>query len=148
LEQLVRQALAEAQVRLSGQAVAVLGLQVDAPLHEPSGVSVSPLQVAVPHAVPTARTRQAPPPLHSPSRPQALEVSAAHSSSGSSPEGMPTQRPELCPVFSLEHALQVPSHSFSQHTSSTQKPERHCLSAVQAWPSVSWLWQVSSSSSQ
>lgn len=139
----MRHALLDAQVRFPAQFLGVPASHDEAPSQEPAGVSVRPLQEALPQVVPTARTRHCPPPLQEPSVPQLLPDSTAHSLSGSCAAGTGTQRPESCPVLACEQAWQVPGQLFSQHTPSTQAPERHALLPEQAEPSVFLFWQTS-----
>jgi hypothetical protein len=99
-----------------------LTLMMDAPSHVP-GL----------HTVPGACLRQAPAPLHDPSRPQ-VETSALGQTfpdRGGRPFGTNEQVPGDWGVL---HALHVSVHAPLQQTPSTQKPLWQSPAQPQAWP--------------
>jgi hypothetical protein len=97
----------------------------------PTGVDVETLQEAVPQLVPAGAGRQAPAPLHVPSRPQGGAGGQAPCRSAA-PAGMGAHVPAV-PVTLQDR--QVPQLADEQQTPSTQFPLSHSAGAAQIWPS-------------
>lgn len=112
------------------------GWQLPVPSHRLASVFVYPVHVCVEQIVPETYFRHAPVPSHIPSSPQLVEPSSPHSLSGSLPPVTGRHRPLPCPVFGCAHAWHVPAHADSQHTPSTQNPDRQLTAAVQVAPTA------------
>jgi hypothetical protein len=96
-----------------------------------AGCSAPALQESVPQVVATAYLRQAPTPLHWPSRPQVIAPSSAHWPSGSVPSGTFRHVPSL-PATAQD--LHVPVHVAEQQRPCAQIAELHSASAPHAAP--------------
>jgi hypothetical protein len=107
--------------------------QTPAPSHVRCGVSVDPTHVPAAHWVPAAQLRQAPMPLHMPSRPQLVDAVAGHCVAGVGAVPLATllQVPTV-PV--MLHDLHVPVQAWLQQTPCAQKPESHSFAIVQLAP--------------
>jgi hypothetical protein len=97
-----------------------------------AGCSAPALQESVPHVVLAAYLRQAPMPLHWPSRPQVVAPSSAHWPRGSIPSGTFRHVPSLP---ATAHDLHVPVQVAEQQRPCAQIAELHSASAPHAAPS-------------
>ncbi len=132
--QLALQVVVEAQTSKLGQGVVVVGVtQVPLPLQVGAPVSTALAQAVMPQVVPLAPYRQAPLPLHVPSRPQAVPE-AVQRPFDPPPAVMFRQRPLFCPVSVEEQDWQRPVQALSQQMFPTQAPFEHWLLVEQVDP--------------
>jgi len=98
-----------------------------------AGISVDPVQLPATHCVPAAQKRQAPAPLHTPSRPHVVAAVPKHwlAATGAVPLGTFEQVPS---AVASAHVLHVPVHAVSQQRPCAQKPELHSAAAVHVAP--------------
>src|SRR4029079_1023190 len=108
------------------------GAQVPLVSQRGAGCSAPALQESAPHVVVAAYLRQAPAPLHCPSRPQVIAPSSAHWPSGSMPSGTFRQVPSLP---ATAHDLHVPVQVAEHQRPCAQSAELHSPSPPQAAPS-------------
>jgi hypothetical protein len=124
----VLQAVVEAQI-YAPQVPAVGVAQVPLPEQNGCGVKVVPEQVGPLQVTEVLACWQPPAPLQAPVFPQG--GAAGHWPAGAVvPVGMNAQ----LPIPLTLQAWQVPQAELPQQTPSVQKPVRHWLAAVQAWP--------------
>ena len=107
--------------------------QAPVPSHVRGGISVDPVQLPGTHCVPAAQKRQAPAPLHTPSRPHDVAAVPTHwvATTGAVPLGTFEQVPS---AVASAHVLHVPLHALSQQRPCAQKPELHSPAAVHVAP--------------
>jgi len=109
----------------------VPGTQLPVPSQRAASVTVDPLHVWPPHAVPGGYSRHAPAPVQDPSVPQLIEPASAHWARGSWPAAAGVQAPRV-PVSA--HDTQVPVQGWLQHTPCSHAPDWHSPSAAQSMP--------------
>ena len=107
--------------------------QVPLPSQAPIGVSVDPLQVAVPQLVPTAAFAHWPLPSQVPLLPQGWLALDPQPPCGSM---LPAETGEQVPALPDElQTWQLPQGPVMQQTPSTQLPLSHSVPAAHTWPS-------------
>jgi hypothetical protein len=108
--------------------------QAPVPSQVRGGINVDPVQLPGTHSVPAAQYRQAPVPLHTPSRPQDVIAVPTHwlATTGAVPLGTFEHMPS---AVASAQVLQVPLHALSQQRPCAQKPELHSLAIVHVAPS-------------
>jgi hypothetical protein len=129
----VAQAFVFASHPNGAQRVSEPAWQVPAPSHVHSPFTALASHLPLAQTVPLGKLRQAPAPLHMPSRPHVVASVAAQSSGlrGGAPFGVNEHTPGDC---GLLHTLQVSPHALSQQTPSTQNPLAQSAAQPQARP--------------
>ena len=118
--------------QMNGVQAFVAGVtQVPLPLQVDAGCAVPAVHEAAPQLVPETVFRQAPAPLHVPSRPQGATLVQRVSAP---PVEIGAQVPLAWPVRALLQAMQVPQLALAQQTLSTHEPVAHCRPLEQVWP--------------
>jgi hypothetical protein len=133
LAQLTAQAFVAALQPNGAHTVTEPALHVPAPSHVQTPFTALASHLPGAQIVPVGYWRQAPAPLHMPSRPHDVTSVAAQSSGlrGGAPFGTNEHTPGDC---GLLHTMHVSPHALSQHTPSTQNPLAQSPAQPQAWP--------------